>query len=614
MSSKLFSKRNPGAASWLATGLKTALLAAAGTFGVSLDASAWWNHDWSYRTQITVDAKAAGLSAEAGSVPVLVRLHDGVLKFTDAAQDGADIRFVAEDDKTPLKFHIEKFDPVFNLGFVWVQLPKLAVDKPQTVWLYYGNQKAVAEAASKDTYDGNQVLVYHFGEKGAPATDATGFHNNATTAVGTDESGLIGNAGRFDGSATVSLPANLSVPAGGVTWSAWVKPTAAESSVIFAWHGANSLTVGLNNGAPYVSVDNAQTPLSAQIADNNWHHLAVTANPVQTTLYVDGQVRGTVAHGLPAGISGVAFLGGDGAQQRFHGEIDELQIAKVARDAVWIQAQALNQGTADKLLKFGGAEAQSTFSTGYFGVIMGSVTLDGWVVIGVLMIMMAISWTIMARKGVQIGRVTRANTLFLDTFKSVKGDFAQLHQATIPNGSSTLKLDEDARDLLEDAPLMHIFHTGIEELHDRLQIDPRTGKHLTALSGQSIDAIRATLNASLLRETQTLNRSMVLLTIAISGGPFIGLLGTVVGVMITFAAVAAAGEVNVNAIAPGISAALAATVAGLFVAIPALFGYNYLLTRIKEASLEMQVFIESFITRMAENYNDPAALHAIADE
>ena len=74
---------------------------------------------------------------------------------------------------------------------------------------------------------------------------------------------------------------------------------------------------------------------------------------------------------------------------------------------------------------------------------------------------------------------------------------------------------------------------------------------------------------------------MVILTIAISGGPFLGLLGTVVGVMITFAAIAASGDVNVNAIAPGIAAARVATVAGLFVAIPALFGYNYLISRIK---------------------------------
>ena len=99
---------------------------------------------------------------------------------------------------------------------------------------------------------------------------------------------------------------------------------------------------------------------------------------------------------------------------------------------------------------------------------------------------------------------------------------------------------------------------------------------------------------------------MVLLTIAISGGPFLGLLGTVVGVMITFAAVAAAGDVNVNAIAPGIAAALVATVAGLAVAIPALFGYNYLLSRIKEQTAQMQLFVNELVARMAETHRAPA--------
>jgi biopolymer transport protein ExbB len=72
--------------------------------------------------------------------------------------------------------------------------------------------------------------------------------------------------------------------------------------------------------------------------------------------------------------------------------------------------------------------------------------------------------------------------------------------------------------------------------------------------------------------------------------------------MITFAAVAAAGEVNVNAIAPGIAAALLATVAGLAVAIPSLFGYNWLLTHIKETNNRMHVFIDEFVTSMAEHY------------
>jgi biopolymer transport protein ExbB len=94
----------------------------------------------------------------------------------------------------------------------------------------------------------------------------------------------------------------------------------------------------------------------------------------------------------------------------------------------------------------------------------------------------------------------------------------------------------------------------------------------------------------------------VLLTIAISGGPFLGLLGTVVGVMITFAAIAASGDVNINAIAPGIAAALVATVAGLAVAIPALFGYNYLGSRIRDISADMRVFVDEYLGRIAEHH------------
>ena len=72
--------------------------------------------------------------------------------------------------------------------------------------------------------------------------------------------------------------------------------------------------------------------------------------------------------------------------------------------------------------------------------------------------------------------------------------------------------------------------------------------------------------------------------------------------MITFAAIAASGDVNIAAIAPGMAAALVTTAAGLAVAIPALFGYNYLLSRIKDATTDMHVFVDEFATRLAETY------------
>jgi biopolymer transport protein ExbB len=73
--------------------------------------------------------------------------------------------------------------------------------------------------------------------------------------------------------------------------------------------------------------------------------------------------------------------------------------------------------------------------------------------------------------------------------------------------------------------------------------------------------------------------------------------------MITFAAIAATGDVNINAIAPGIAAALVATVAGLAVAIPALFGYNWLGSRIKDQVADMHVFVDELVTRLSEEYS-----------
>ena len=161
------------------------------------------------------------------------------------------------------------------------------------------------------------------------------------------------------------------------------------------------------------------------------------------------------------------------------------------------------------------------------------------------------------------------------------------------------------RTVMRQSPLFHVYKLGVDEIRRRLDDDRGGGGGgVKVISVRSIESIRATLDGGLVRESQRLSSQMVLLTIAISGGPFLGLLGTVVGVMITFAAVAQAGDVNVNAIAPGIAAALAATVAGLAVAIPALFGYNYLLTQIKTMTSDMHVFVDEFITKMAEYYHD----------
>src|SRR5580704_3073409 len=107
-------------------------------------ANAWWNGDWSYRKKITLDAgpMGAALTEDAGRMPVLIRLHDGNFRFTDAKEDGSDLRFVDSDDKTPLKFHIDTYDGVLGIALVWVDMPMVLAGATAEIYLYYGNPKA----------------------------------------------------------------------------------------------------------------------------------------------------------------------------------------------------------------------------------------------------------------------------------------------------------------------------------------------------------------------------------------------------------------------------------------------------------------------------------------
>ena len=266
-----------------------------------------------------------------------------------------------------------------------------------------------------------------------------------------------------------------------------------------------------------------------------------------------------------------------------------MQISRVARPAGAIMLADHSQGPQANLLAFEAPEQTSSFGSGYLGIILRSVTVDAWVIIGILGVMMLISWLVMLLKGIMVGANASANKRFRAALRET---------ARQPTNELLPKMPADREQALTGSCLYRVYETGVREVNDRLS----GGRTLVdgQIAPQSLAAIRSSLDAAMIRETQRLNNHMVFLTIAISGGPFVGLLGTVVGVMITFAAIAAQGDVNVNSIAPGISAALLATAAGMFVAIPALFGYNYFQTRIKSAVTEMAVFVDEIVTRIAE--------------
>lgn len=622
-------------------------------------AAAWWNDQWNLRKKITIDtaSSGAGISDAIGTAPILVRLHVGNFRFSAAKEDGGDLRFIAADDKTPLKYHVEKYDSLLGEALIWVGVPDLKPGAKNEIWLYYGNQKAPAAVDAKGTYDPDTVLVYHFAERGGPPQDSTAWANSAQSAIAAADGAIIGQGARLDGQTPVTLPGSpsLVVAEGGeLSWSLWVKMSAAQPrAVLFSRsEAANGLTIGLDNGVPFVEVTNAGTTQrsgdGAALKPGSWRHLAVVAGNNQVTLYVDGNQFSTLSGPLPT-MTGSAQLGvaaasaaptagtatstpapapvdaaagapsaaadssaaqsGPPARSGFAGDIDELEIAKVARSPGLIKLAAVGQGPDQaKLISFSVDEENAGwFTGGYFTVILRSVTLDGWVVIGLLAIMAVISWVVMYDRISYLNRVSRGNHVFLKYFRESAVDLHGFLQVDgeEADGSFGGRLTNKHRKTIQTSPLYRLFNLSTHEIRQRFS---RSGHHV--LSPQAIEAIRAVLDSGFVQETQRLNRMMVMLTIAISGGPFLGLLGTVVGVMITFAAIAASGDVNVNAIAPGIAAALVATVAGLGVAIPSLFAYNYLTIRIKDATNGIQVFIDELITRIAEAYDRPPVQQA----
>jgi len=597
---------------------------------VSSAQAGWWNEGWSYKKKISLDKVAlqqAGVSTDLNSL-ALVRLHTGNFSyFLDVADAGKDIRFIANDDKTPLKFAIEKFDPINEMALIWVKLPEnIAAAEQAVVWMYYGNQMAVDGQDAAALYATDQILTYHFGEQGVQ--DVTAYAINPVEATSTTNSGgVIAEAAQFNGEQLIRIadaPSIQMTAEKGWTMSSWMRLDEAQAETVIFQRGDGAFSLELKEQNLFVNVVDSAGEIKSLIATipvsvGSWHHLVITTDAAAVTLYIDGAVAGSLAVDLVLAeslnlLSGDITLGADAQGLRgFKGLVDEFSIYTSVMTESSIKFAHKMQGMGGSLLIYGDdvseGDDESDGEPGYMMATLQNVSTDGWMVIGSLAIMMFISWMVMISKGVVLTRTRKENSLFITAFEKLG----------VQEITSLNREDNDDDEEAMESPLMmsltgghekfqgssiyRIYHAGIGEINHRLPKAVGADVADFVMSSQTIEAIRSTMEAVMVRENQRLNSQMVLLTIAISGGPFLGMLGTVLGVMITFAAIAVQGEVNVNAIAPGVAAALATTVAGLIVAIPALFGYNYLGSRIKETSADMYVFVDEFVAKLAERYS-----------
>jgi len=546
------------------------LVVASSFLFISLTAGATWNEAWETRTKVAINTSEVTEAVSNALIPV--RLHSGNFDFTSANIDGSDIRIIAADDKTELKFFVEKFDAINELAVIWVQVPQLiSTNKDASFWIYSGNLDAPAAGDVSIFADKSVMLKLSFSEN-TFLTDRSSQQLVVTSDATLEKAGLVGDGARINQTPFVVVAKSDADINQGYTWSAWIKPATLPQTASLMNHG--QLSLKLDADTLNLTIGDVEMK-GGLFSPATWHHVAISMVGGKASLFFNGNEVATGQIDIPI-LSGDIQMG-----DSFIGEFDEIELLNVAKSASWIKLVNNSHGVGGTLLTITGEDTEEEGGeVNYIGILISSLTLDAEIVIGILAIMFFISLWVMYTKAVVVMRTDKDNLVFLKRFQNA-------------NNQDLLHLD--AGENLPNSTLLGLYKAGIREIRKR----EVSGGQLI-LSGTSMDAIRAAVDADLVRETQRLNSMMVLLTIAISGGPFLGLLGTVVGVMITFAAIAAAGDVNVNAIAPGIAAALLATTAGLAVAIPALFGYNYLASRIKNITISMQIFVDEFVTRTAE--------------
>jgi biopolymer transport protein ExbB/TolQ len=217
--------------------------------------------------------------------------------------------------------------------------------------------------------------------------------------------------------------------------------------------------------------------------------------------------------------------------------------------------------------------------------IWGQATIEARIIIGFLGIFSIVAWSVMIFKAIQMRRAKRLNHYFTAEFRSQKGVLDVF----------------DRRVQAEGCPLFAVYKAGSLELDARLK-NPENGERKQHVSLKGMEHVKRSLENTVSQESLKLESGLILLAIAVSGAPFLGLLGTVWGVMSTFGHVAQQGSATLSAMAPGVAAALITTVAGLLVAIPSMFGYNWLVHTLRVLTVELDNFAQELVSKMETEY------------
>ena len=216
--------------------------------------------------------------------------------------------------------------------------------------------------------------------------------------------------------------------------------------------------------------------------------------------------------------------------------------------------------------------------------IWDQATPEAKAIIIFLVLFSIMAWSVMTSKAVQLRRARKLNQFFGAEFKTQKAVLEMF----------------DRRIQADGCPMFMVYAAGSLELDARLKNLDGGRKRFVSL--KSMEHVKRTMENAVAQESLKLESGLILLAIAVSGAPFLGLLGTVWGVMQTFAGIAQQGSATMAAMAPGVAAALITTVAGLLVAIPSMFGYNWLVHNLRVRTVELDNFAQELVSKMETEY------------
>jgi biopolymer transport protein ExbB/TolQ len=241
-----------------------------------------------------------------------------------------------------------------------------------------------------------------------------------------------------------------------------------------------------------------------------------------------------------------------------------------------------------------------------------NATVEGQATVVVLLLLSLFSWTIILSKFRQLLIARAATRKFLEAYGATRDPLDIQRKGEEFDGAPAYQLYIRGADELtyhlknnpvsvagRPRPVVEL-PPGIENEHT----DLLAKTNVTKISVASFDAVRVTLEEAAGAEAMGLEKGMIVLSTAVAGGPFIGLLGTVWGVMSTFASIAENNSASLTTMAPGVAAALVATVTGLLVAIPAMFAYNFMVTTIRAITQELDGFATRYATQIEHIYVD----------